>query len=440
MERYDSYKDSGVEWIGEIPVIWEKTKLKYYLSEVLTGGTPNTSEENYWSSQKDGINWISISDMTSNGREINYTRKRITKEGLNSKNLFVLPIGTLIYSIYGSIGKVSRLGIPSTIHQGILGFTTNNKLDSVFLEYFLFYLKEYVSLFSSSNTQENLNQEKVLNFEISIPPINEQQQIVFFLDTKTSLIDSLIEKTQKKMELLKEQRTTLINEVVTKGLNPHVEFKDSGVEWIGKIPSHWENRKGSTIGNYSKGKGIKKDEVKESGHPCIRYGEIYTKYNHTINEVYSFIDDETIETSIRIQEKSLLLTGSGETFKEIGKCVVYIGSSPIWIGGDIIILKPKEDIESEFLTYLINSECVRIQREVSGRGEIIVHIYSKNFRDMRFPIPPLSEQTEIVEFLDRKTNLIDSTISIEEKRIEHLQEYRQSLISEVVTGKIKVTD
>ena len=437
MKRYDSYKDSGVEWIGKIPSSWVKTKLKYKLQEVVTGGTPDTSNDSFWSDQDNGINWISISDITSNGREITETKKFISEKGLESKNLQILPIGSLIYSIYGSIGKISRLGIPSTIHQGILSLKTNSTYNTTFLEYYLIYFKEYVSLFSSSNTQENLNQEKVSNFDIPVPPLSEQQQIVSFLDTKTSLIDSLIEKTQRKIELLKEKRTSLINEVVTKGLNPNVEMKDSGVEWIGEIPSHWELRKGSTIGNYSKGKGIKKDEVRETGLPCIRYGEIYTKYNHKFESVETFIDEGV--TDIKVKKGTLFMTGSGELLEDIGKCVVYVGNGEIYVGGDIIILKPFNEFDSEFLSYQINSECIRIQREQNGRGGIIVHIYSKNFKDMWFPTPPTSEQQQIVSYLDEQTQLIDNTISIEEKRIVLLKEYRQSLISEVVTGKLKVT-
>jgi len=243
MKRYDSYKDSGVDWIGKIPSSWVKTKLKYKLQEVVTGGTPDTSNDSFWSDEDNGINWISISDITSNGREITETKKFISEKGLESKNLQILPIGSLIYSIYGSIGKISRLGIPSTIHQGILSLKTNSTYNTTFLEYYLIYFKEYVSLFSSSNTQENLNQEKVSNFDVPVPPLSEQQQIVSFLNTKTLLIDSLIEKTQRKIELLKEKRTSLINEVVTKGLNPNVEMKDSGVDWIGKIPSSWVKTK-----------------------------------------------------------------------------------------------------------------------------------------------------------------------------------------------------
>jgi type I restriction enzyme S subunit len=215
MRRYAKYKDSGVEWIGEIPLEWEKIKLKYSILKVITGGTPDTSNDEYWADEDLGINWISITDITSNGKEILNTKKSISSKGLEFKKLEILPIGTLIYSIYGSIGKVSRLGIPSTIHQGILGIHTKNNLNSFFLEYYLVYFKKYVSLFSSSNTQENLNQEKVLNFELPLPPLKEQEQIVAYLDEKANIIDKSISIEERRIGLLKEYRQSIISEVVT---------------------------------------------------------------------------------------------------------------------------------------------------------------------------------------------------------------------------------
>jgi len=208
-------------------------------------------------------------------------------------------------------------------------------------------------------------------------------------------------------------------------------YKNSGVEWIGEIPSHWDLRKGSTIGKYSKGNGIKKDEVKESGLPCIRYGEIYTRYNHKVDSVQTFVESGV--TDVVVVSGTLLMTGSGELLEDIGKCVVYLGEEDLLVGGDIIILKPNEEFDSEFLSYQINSECVRIQRELNGRGGIIVHIYSKNFKDMRFPSPTFSEQQQIVSFLDSKTSQIDELIQKKERKIELLKEYRTSLINQVVT-------
>jgi type I restriction enzyme S subunit len=210
-------------------------------------------------------------------------------------------------------------------------------------------------------------------------------------------------------------------------------YKDSGVEWIEEIPSHWKVFLGSYLGKYSKGKGIRKDEVIETGLPCLRYGEIYTHYDLKLFETRSFISFETSENSVPYGPGNLFLTGSGEKSEEIGKCVVYLGNKPIWIGGDIIVLEPFEEFNPLFLSYLINAECIRIQREISSKGEIIVHIYSKNFREMRFPIPPLSEQHQIVSYLDRKTAQIDSLIEKTQRKIELLKENRISLINEAVT-------
>jgi len=218
----------------------------------------------------------------------------------------------------------------------------------------------------------------------------------------------------------------------------YTKMKDSGVEWIGEIPENWELRKGSTIGDYSKGSGIKKDEVRESGLPCVRYGEIYTHYDLKFTETKSFINESS--GKILVEYGTLLLTGSGETLEDIGKCIVYIGNESIYIGGDIIILKPKEDILPLFLSYSFNSEPMRIQKELVGRGGIIVHIYSKGLREIWFPLPSKPEQTAIVAFLDEKTSKIDELIAKKERKIELLKEYRQSLISEVVTGKIDVSD
>lgn len=210
-------------------------------------------------------------------------------------------------------------------------------------------------------------------------------------------------------------------------------YKDSGVEWIGKIPSHWDVRKGSTLGKYSKGRGIKKDDVVPDGLPCVRYGEIYTIYDHSIRDVTSRISESISSELTSVNKGTLLLTSSGETLEDIGKCVVFLGEGRLFVGGDIITLHPNGEFDSEFLSYLINSDVVRIQRSMFGRGDIIVHISVKHFRDMRFPTPPLPEQHQIVSYLNEKTSLIDEIIENKTQRIELLKEMRSSLISEVVT-------
>jgi len=424
MRRYDSYKESTIHWVGSIPENWGESRVKQYFIE----RNEKVSDIDYppLSVTKNGI----LPQLDNVAKSDNHNdRKRVCHNDfvINSRSDRKGSSG--LSKLEGSVSLINIVLIPKNFFPK-------------FSEY-LFKSKNFVEEFFRNGKGIHWDlwstrYSELQNIKIPIPPLSEQQQIASYLDKKTSLIDSLIEKTQRKIELLKEKRTSIINEVVTKGLNPNVDMKDSGVDWIGEIPIDWELRKGSTIGNYSKGKGIKKDEVKETGLPCIRYGEIYTKYNHKFESVETFIDGGV--TDIKVKKGTLFLTGSGELLEDIGKCVVYVGNGEIYVGGDIIILKPFNEFDSEFLSYQINSECIRIQREQNGRGGIIVHIYSKNFKDMWFPTPPTSEQQQIVEYLDEQTNLIDNTISIEEKRIELLKEYRQSLISEVVTGKRKVVE
>ena len=433
MNPYPSYKNSGVEWIGEIPTDWLKTKLKFTLEEIVTGGTPDTSNDVYWSDEESGINWISISDITSNGRLILKTKKFISKEGLESKKIEILPMGSLIYSIYGSIGKVSRLGIPSTIHQGILGLKTNSKLNSIFLEYYLIYFKEYVSLFSSSNTQENLNQEKVSNFQIPFPSPQEQTQIVSFLDTKTQKIDELIEKTEQKIKLLKEKRTSLINHCVTKGLNPNVEMKDSGVEWIGEIPNHWGVKLLKFVFNSIREKSETGEE--ELLSVLIKKGVVRRR---------DFLGEDSDNLTRSESLVGYIHCSKGNLVNNIMKMGFYcLGISDydgiVSPGYSVFEMIDNNDYP-KYWDYLLKTEIYvsEYRKRSKGIQESRMRLYDDYFLSIHSLYPPKTEQTKIIEHLDEQTQKIDSTVEKESQRIELLKEYRQSLISEVVTGKVDV--
>ncbi|MGI6481655.1 MAG: restriction endonuclease subunit S, partial [Methanobacterium sp.] len=224
----------------EIPVSWGIFKLKHVINEFISGGTPNSDNEKFWvQDEEDGIPWVAIGDMTNN-EVVMDTKKKITLDGLANKRLRILKSGTLIYSIFASLGKVSLLGIDATTNQAILGLITNEKIDDIFLKYYLKYLEQPIIALSNANTQNNLNSTIVKNIEFSLTnDFNDQKKIASFLDKKTSEIDLTIEKDSRLIELLKEKRTALINHVVTKGLDPMVRMKDSGVEWIGEIPEDW---------------------------------------------------------------------------------------------------------------------------------------------------------------------------------------------------------
>jgi len=416
MERYDSYKDSGVEWIGEIPSQWKHTKMKYVGTYI--NGYP-----------------FKPSDWGDNGRLI--IRIQNLTKGKGSENFYdneidpkyIIKKGDYLFSWSTTLGLFEWKREEGVLNQHIFKVELNEILVRRFYYWVIQGVIEELSNESHGSTMTHLTKDVFGDIKLPFPPISEQQQIVSFLDTKTSLIDSLIEKTQQKIELLKEKRTSLINEVVTKGLNPNVEMKDSGVEWIGEIPSHWEMKKVKYLFEIRKRisgelgydvlsvtqKGLKvKDIVSGKGQVSMDY----TKYQ-IVNEgdfVMNHMD---------------LLTGYVDVSKQLGV------TSPDY---RVFTLTDKMSNKNYYLSIFQFGYKNKIFYGF-GQGSSMFgrwRLPSRQFNEFKFPYPSLSEQQQIVEYLDEQTQLIDKTISIEEKRIELLKEYRQSLISEVVTGKRKV--
>lgn len=426
MERYSEYKESGVEWIGKIPHSWALQRI----NNVFTERTEKVSDLDYepLSVTKNGI----FPQLENVAKSDNHDNRKLVKSGdfvINSRS-----------DRRGSSGVSNLDGSVSLINIVI---TPKNTIKPRYSE-LMFKSYEFINEYYRNGRGIvadlwSTRYELMKNISICLPPLNEQEQIVAFLDDKTEKIDDLLAKTKKKIELLKEKRTTLINQCVTKGLNPNAPMKDSGVEWIGEIPSGWELVRLNVLGEFSKGKGITKEKIKEKGYQCIRNGEIYTTYNRISNEIISFIDENTTKESVPVKKGTLLFTGDGETKEEIGKCLLYNGNETLYVGGGINIFTiTSAKVEATYLSFLMNSESVVYQKSRDGKGEIVVHIYSKQLREIKFGLPPIEEQEQIVDYLDEQTSKIDCTISNEEKRIELLKEYRQSLISNVVTGKIKV--
>lgn len=212
---YPAYKPSGVEWLGNIPIQWQASKIKYVLSKIISGGTPDTGNYEYWSDDENGIPWVAIGDI-SKEYVIKETKKKVTEEGLKSKKLQILPAGTLIYSIFASLGKVALLEFPAITNQAILGLIYIDEIiNQNYLRYWLNHLEGYVIQLSSSNTQDNLNSTKVKKFPVCLPPKLEQRAIADFLDRQTAKIDALIDKVKTTINRLHEYRTALISAAVT---------------------------------------------------------------------------------------------------------------------------------------------------------------------------------------------------------------------------------
>ena len=406
MRRYDSYKESSIHWVGKIPQEWGESRVKQYFFE----RNEKVSDIDYppLSVTKSGI----LPQLDNVAKSDNHNdRKRVCHNDfvINSRSDRKGSSG--LSELEGSVSLINIVLKPKNIFPK-------------FSEY-LFKSKDFVDEFFRNGKGIHWDlwstrYSELQNIKIPIPPLSEQQQIVSFLDTKTSLIDSFIEKTQRKIELLKEKRTSLINEVVTKGLNPNVEIKDSGVEWIGEIPSHWNL---SLVGRHfeiGRGRVISKVEIGDNKGDYPVYSS-QTSNNGELGRINTYdFDGEYVTWTTDGANTGTCFFRSGK-FNTTNVCgMLSLRNTPYSL---------------PFLSYYLNQVT-----KPYVRIDINPKLMNNMMSEIPLVIPPLPEQQQIVEYLDKQTQLIDKTISIEEKRIELLKEYRQSLISEVVTGKRKVVD
>ena len=291
---------------------------------------------------------------------------------------------------------------------------------------------------SSGITRYGLGKPSVENLELPVPPLEEQKIISRYLDKKTKQIDSLIENIQKKIELLKEQRTSLINQCVTKGLDPNVEMKDSGVEWIGEIPKYWTIVK---IGHYSK--IIRGSSPRPSGDPSlfggslipwITVGEVTNQKTKYILSTQNFLTEEGSRQSTTGVPGTLLLSNSGATlgvprFTNIEGCIN---------DGSVAFLNIRSTLLPDFLYWFLTTQTVRLLKQQSGFGQ--PNLNTEIVSNLKITLPTLEEQREIVSEIETTVGKTNSIVEIESRRLELFTEYRQSLISSVVTGKVRVTE
>ena len=440
MERYDSYKDSGVEWIGKIPSHWENFNLGNIFTVSGRIGWKNLRSDEY----VDEPNYIFLSTPNLKGKEIDFVNVNyITKERYDESPEIMLELDDILLvksgSTLGIVNIIRELPKPTTVNGSSVVLKKRNESEvGSFYNYLMGsnYFQNLMKITQGGVGVPSVNQSDIRKFKLLKPPISEQQQIVSFLDTKTSLIDSLIEKTQRKIELLKEKRTTLINEVVTKGLNPNVEMKDSGFERIGEIPISWTVPKMSYLL-----KGI--TDGTHGTHERVNEGELFLSSKNVTNKGIFIGENEsqiTPEEHEKIVKKGypikgdILITVVGS----IGRSCVYEYDYPISFQRSVCFLRFKETINEYFMNFLIQSDVIQFQLLKNTKKSTQGGIYMNDLKRFDMILPSITEQQQIVEYLDEKTQLIDKTVSIEEKRIELLKEYRQSLISEVVTGKRKV--
>lgn len=428
-QPYPSYKASGVKWLGEVPEKWKLAKLKHVCRKPIAGGTPKTDDEKYWCDSGEGVPWVSIADLTANS-VIYSTKKDVTQHGIDSKNLSILPAGTLLYSIFATLGKVSEAGVPLTTNQAILGLLPEVNFEKRFLHWVLTGIESYVKYTASSNTQDNLNSEKVSNLPIVVPFFEEQTAIANFLDRETAKIDTLIAKQERMIELLNEKRSALISHAVTKGIDLNVKMKDSGVEWLGEVPEHWEIIQSRRLFKERKDRAIEGDEQLTASQ---KYGIISQKEFMELEgrRVVQVITGSEILKRVEPNDFVISMRSFQGGLEWCGR----VGS----MSSAYIALIPIKHVIPRYFTYLFKCQpYIQALQSTSNLVRDGQALRFENFSLVSLMIVPENEQIAIADYLDTQTTKIDTLIAKARQAIELMKERRTALISAVVTGKIDV--
>lgn len=353
--------------------------------------------------------------------------------------------------IVGSVGLNKYTGLISPAYYALYNRNKNNNIKffsyifhNPFFQKGLFGLGNGIMYKESEDGKLNtirlkIPMEKLNQVVLPCPSISEQNQIVAFLDTETARIDNLVAKQEKLIELLEEQRKSIISHAVTKGLNPNAPMKDSGVEWLGEVPNDWNFSRLDAVSKIVRGNSaFSKMDLLESGkYVALQYGKTY-KVNE-INESFgSYVNQEFFKKSQITEFGDIILISTSETLEDLGHSCFYARHDVGLIGGEQFLLKPKNQNFGKYIYYATKAFSSYLQRYATG-----LKVFRFNLDDLKkIYIPDISlvEQQKIAEFLDKETARIDISVLKQKSLIEKLKEYRASIISHAVTGKIDVRE
>ena len=444
MKRYAEYKDSGIEWIGEIPKDWERTKLKHI-------GTVKG---------RIGFKGYAVTDLVDEyvqGRAIVLGGTNIMKDGTVSYNkLTYLSEYKYLESpeimLYGGEILITKVGAGTgesalydyydermTINPNVMIFVPLKRVNSRFINYYLLsvYVKCDISIESNkSGAQPAINQEFIKNIKIVLPSFEKQVTIASYLDHKTTAIDAIVDDKQKLIALLKEKRQTIISEAVTKGLDKNAKMKDSGIEWIGEIPEEWEIKRLKFIAKkplmYGTNESAESDNINFPRY--IRITDIDEAGSLKSDTFKSLPPDKA---SLYLLEKNdILFARSGAS---VGKTYIHKDDLVACFAGYLIKLSVDNEIaDSRFVYYNTFTDRYFNWIKENTIQATIQNVSAEKYNNYEIAIPSLDVQQIIINYLDEKNVAVNSLIADIQTQIEKLKEYRQSIISEAVTGKVMI--
>lgn len=420
-------KDSGVEWIGEIPSGWKVTKLRNCLSRPITDGpheTPKYTEE--------GVPFLSVNAITSDGKINRNIANKISKVDAENYNIKTnLQEGDILFTKSASIGKTAIIDkVDFMVWSPIAVIKTNKIINNKFLD-FVFqtdgYLKQVINL-GTKNTQVNVGMRAMEQAKVPLPSLRYQGMIVSEISNKTKKINKIIKETEQSIEELKKYKQSLITEVVTKGLDKNVEMKDSGIEWIGEIPKEWETIKGK----YLFKKMQREIEVNEIV-TAFRDGQVVQRKKRRTDGFTNSLQEHGYQG---VRKGDLVIHSMDAFAGAIGVSEDDGKSTPVYIVLDSV----KPNLNHEYFSYLMRTYSILGYIESMAKG---IRVRSTDFKYDTFANtllinPPIAEQNKIVEYINRKQKNIDELIDKKIELINEYESYKKSLIYEYVTGKKEV--
>jgi type I restriction enzyme S subunit len=436
---YPAYKDSGIPWLGEIPVHWKAKPLKRVF-RLINGSTPNSSTPEFWDGN---IHWATPEDLGQLTTDtISETNRQITRSGYQSCGTTLAPTGSLVLSTRAPIGHLAITGVAMCTNQGCRLLVFRSEKDRRFFYYQLLVARPELRSWGQGSTFQELGKSKLEVVLLIDPPAAEQRAISAFLDRETIKIEGLIAKKERMIALLKEKRAALISHAITKGLDGDAPRKDSGVEWLGKIPACWEVMRLKfncrKIGSGTTPKGGAETYL-DTGVLFLRSQNVHFD-GLRLEEVAYISDDVDSEmANTRVVANDILLNITGAS---LGRCAIVPGDiGAANVNQHVCIIRTKsERLEPHFLKFSLAAHSVQAQIFAGEEGVSREGLNFVEIGDFVLTSPPVIEQRAIAAYLDRETARMDATIGKTQAHIGLLRERRAALISAAVTGKIDVRE
>ena len=430
---YSEYSDSDVEWADTLPEHWGTVHLRW-ISSIYAGGTPSKTNTEFW--QSGTVPWLNSGSV--NQRYIIEPSTFITQEALDNSSAKWIPKGALVVALAGqgkTKGLVAQLGMMSTCNQSMAAIVTDEPFYSRYLYWWLDSNYQNIRNMSGGDLRDGLNLEHLGNIQCPLPDIKECRYISKFLDNETAKIDTLIEKQQQLIKLLKEKRQAVISHAVTKGLNPDAPMKDSGVEWLGEVPEHWVISKFGYISQVVRGGSPRPagDPTLFDGDysPWVTVAEITKDDEIFLTKTESFLTKKGSEQCRVFSSGTLILSNSGATLGVPAILKIDANANDGVVGFEN--LKVNSEFAYFYLSSLTNDLRERI-KQGSGQPNLNTDIV----KNINVPVPPKEEVEAIVNHIHKLRNKYSKLIIKSESAILLMKERRTALISAAVTGKIDV--